>query len=110
MDADFAISRVPYRLINYFLNLWLALAACIIKLFTDIIHPVGPLASLFAIVSHFLMAFTNTLAFYVMELITAVIGFKIQAPGGSIPNALFFVTYECAKQITSFDCTRGACR
>jgi hypothetical protein len=80
MDADVAISRIPYRLINYFLNLWLALGACIIKLFTDVIHPVGPLASVFASVSHFLMAFTNTLAFYVMQLITAVIGFKIQAP------------------------------
>jgi hypothetical protein len=84
MDADFVISRVPYRLINYFLNLWLALGACIIKLFTDM--AVGPLASVFAIVSHFLMAFTNTLAFYNMELITVVIGFKIQAPGAVFPT------------------------
>ncbi len=36
---------------------------------------------MFAIVSHFLLALTNTLAFYVTEIITATISFMIQAPG-----------------------------
>ncbi len=34
----------------------------------------------FAIVSHFILALTNKLAFYVAELIKAVIYFIIQAP------------------------------
>ncbi len=33
-------------------------------------------------VSHFLLALTNTPAFYITELIMAVIIFMIQAPGG----------------------------
>jgi hypothetical protein len=41
-------------------------------------------ASAFAIVSHFLMALTNALAFYVTELITAVISFMIQALGANV--------------------------
>jgi len=55
--------------------------ARIIKLFTVGINYVVQCASAFAIVSHFLLALTNTLAFYVTELITAVISFMIQAPG-----------------------------
>jgi hypothetical protein len=38
-------------------------------------------ASAVAIGSHFFLALTFTLAFYVMELITAVISFMLQAPG-----------------------------
>ncbi len=34
-----------------------------------------------AIVRHLLLALTNTLAFYVVELITTVISFMLQAPG-----------------------------
>jgi hypothetical protein len=55
--------------------------ACIIKLFTVIINSVVQYTSAFPIVSHFLLALTSTLAFYVTELITAVISFMIQAPG-----------------------------
>ncbi len=56
--------------------------ACIIKPFTAIINFVVQYASAFAIVSHFLLALTNSVAFYVTKLITAVISFMIQAPGG----------------------------
>jgi len=38
-------------------------------------------ASVIAIVSHFLLALTNTLAFYVTESITAVKNFMIQTSG-----------------------------
>ncbi len=56
--------------------------ACIIKLFTAVIKFfLAQYASAFAILSHFLLALTNTLALYATELITAVICFMIQAPG-----------------------------
>ena len=55
-------------------------AACIIKLFTAVITSVVQLASAFAIGSHFLLVLTNTLAFYVKDLIIIVISFMIQAP------------------------------
>ncbi len=58
--------------------------ACIIKLFTSVINPVGQEASAYAIVSHFLLSLTNTLAFYVTKLIKAVLSFMIQAHGGSV--------------------------
>ncbi len=58
--------------------------ACIIKLFTAVINFVVQYASAFAIVSHFLMALTNALAFYVTELIKAEISFMIQAPGAYV--------------------------
>ncbi len=61
---------------------------CIIKLFTAIINSAVQKASAFAIGSHLLLALTNTLAFYVTELITAVIIFMIQAPGAN-PIKLF---------------------
>jgi hypothetical protein len=54
--------------------------ACIIKHFTDEINSTVQQASAFAIVRHFLLPLTNTPAFYVTELITAVISFMIQAP------------------------------
>ncbi len=38
-------------------------------------------ASAFAIVTHFLLALTNALAFYVTEVITTVMIFMIQARG-----------------------------
>ncbi len=38
-------------------------------------------ASAFGIVSHFILALLNTLAFYITELIMAVKSFMIQAPG-----------------------------
>jgi hypothetical protein len=47
----------------------------------------GQKAIAFAIVSHFLLSLTNTLALYVKELISAVISFMLQAgntKGGSI--------------------------
>jgi hypothetical protein len=53
--------------------------ACIIKLFTAAINSVGKKASAFAIVCCFLLALTNTLSFYVTELIIPVISFMIQA-------------------------------
>ncbi len=46
--------------------------ACIIKLFTIIINSVVQKASVLTIVTYFLLALTNKLGFYVMELITAV--------------------------------------
>ncbi len=52
----------------------------IIKLITAIINSVVKKASAFAIVSHFLLAWKNTLAFYDTELITAVKSSMIQAP------------------------------
>jgi hypothetical protein len=52
--------------------------ACIIKLFMAVINSVVQ-DSAFAIVSHFLLALTNILAFYVKELITTIISFMIQA-------------------------------
>ncbi len=65
-------------------------AACIIKLFTAVITSVVQLASVFAIGNHFLLVLTNTLAFYVTELITAVISFMIQAPGAIVKKETFF--------------------
>ncbi len=50
------------------------------KTFMAVINSVVQKASAFAIVSHFLLASTCTLAFYVTELITAVISFMIQGP------------------------------
>ncbi len=55
--------------------------ACIIKLFMAIINPVVQKVSAFSIVSHFFLALTNALAFYVTELIMAVISFMILASG-----------------------------
>jgi hypothetical protein len=63
------------------------------------LHPYGPVslnfilsvrnsvaekASVFVIVSHFLLTETNALAYYPTELITAVISFMIDAPGVSL--------------------------
>ncbi len=45
-------------------------------------------ASAFAVVSHSLLVLTNTLAFYVTELIKAVISFMIQAPGANVIELL----------------------
>jgi hypothetical protein len=53
-----------------------------IKLFTSILNPVVQKACACTIISHFLLALTNTLAVYVTELITAVISFMKQAPVG----------------------------
>ena len=53
--------------------------ACIIKPFTAIINTVAYQVSAFVIVGHFLLALTNTLAFYATQLITAVNGCMIQA-------------------------------
>ncbi len=54
-----------------------------------VINSIGQKASAFAIVSsHFLLASTNTLAFDVAELITAVISFMIHAPVACIINIL----------------------
>ncbi len=50
------------------------------KTFYDHNYYVLQYASAFAIVSHFLLVLTNTLALYVTELITAVVSFIIQAP------------------------------
>ncbi len=46
-----------------------------------VIHSIGQKASAFVIVSHFLLALTNTLAFDVVKLITAVMSLMIHAPG-----------------------------
>jgi hypothetical protein len=54
--------------------------ACIIKLFMDLFNPVVQSASAFAIVNHFLLALTNTLALYVPELATTVMSFIIHTP------------------------------
>ncbi len=53
----------------------------------------------------FLLALTNTLAFYVTELITAVISFTIQAPGTLglyLQRFIFFVTYEWAYKLVCY--------
>jgi hypothetical protein len=55
--------------------------ACIIKLFTAVINYVMYLVHVFVIVNNSLFTLTNTLAFYIMELITDVKSFMIQAPG-----------------------------
>ncbi len=52
--------------------------ACIIKHLTDVFNHVVQQASAFAIVSHFLLALTNTRALYVTELITSVTSFMLQ--------------------------------
>jgi hypothetical protein len=54
---------------------------CNTKHFRAVIYCVVQKASAFAIVTHFLLALTNTLAFWVTELMTAVISFLTQAPG-----------------------------
>jgi hypothetical protein len=48
------------------------LGVCIIKLFTAVTNFVMFKARLLIIVYNFLLALTNTLAFYIVELITAV--------------------------------------
>jgi hypothetical protein len=53
----------------------------IIKLFNTVINAVMCSASVFVIVKNFLFNFTDTLAFYITELITDVKSFTIQAPG-----------------------------
>jgi hypothetical protein len=52
----------------------------IIKLFTSLINSAVQQASAFVIVSHFLGALTNTSAFFVTELSTAVKSFMTSAP------------------------------
>jgi hypothetical protein len=54
--------------------------ACIIKHFMAVINSIMYKASVFVIVNNFKFALTNTLAFNIIELITAVKGFMIQAP------------------------------
>ncbi len=61
-----------------------ATVAWIIKLFTTVINSIVQKASAFVTVSHVLLALTNTLAFYVMAIITAVMSFKIQTPGKKV--------------------------
>jgi len=51
-----------------------------LNFFAAVINSIVQKVSAFAIVSHFLLALTNTLAFSVTELITAVISFMIQTP------------------------------
>jgi hypothetical protein len=53
----------------------------IIELFTVVIHTVIYYDSVFVIAQ--LLALTNTLAFYITELITVVKSFMIKAPGHS---------------------------
>ncbi len=60
--------------------IYICTGAYIIIHFTAVINQGVKYASAFAIVSHFLLALTNTLAFYVMELIKDVISFMIHAP------------------------------
>ncbi len=47
---------------------------------TAVMNSVSLQASVFAIVSYFLIAYTNTLVYYVTGLITAVFSFMIQDP------------------------------
>ena len=54
---------------------------CIIKLFTAVIKSLTYEISVFVIVRHFLLALTNTLAYFSTELIKAVISFMMQASG-----------------------------
>ncbi len=54
--------------------------ACIIKHFTAVINSIANKTSVLVIVSYFILAFTNTLAYYSAKLITAVISFMKQAP------------------------------
>jgi hypothetical protein len=70
------LSEAPFKLST----LGEPLGACIIKLFTSVIDSVVQYASAVAIVSHFLVALRNTLAFYVLELTTAVISFCDTGP------------------------------
>jgi hypothetical protein len=71
------------HLVIYISNLWMEpttmdLGVCIIKLFTAVTNFVMYKASLLIIVYNFLLALTNTLAFYMMELITAIKSFVVE--------------------------------
>ncbi len=55
------------------------LGACIIKLFTPAIED-----GVFGIVCHLMLGLTNTLAFYIVELIATVKTFILQTPGVGI--------------------------
>ncbi len=84
--ASKSIKRLWYRQV-------LSQGACIIKHFTVVINFVVAQASAFAVVSHSLLALTNTLAFYITELITAVISFMIQAPGANVIKLFTVISY-----------------
>ncbi len=62
------------------------------KSFSAVLDFVVLEARAFAIVSHFLVALTNTQAFHIIELITAVISFMIQAPGIDVIKHLLLFT------------------
>ncbi len=66
---------------------------CIINIFTAVINPAVQQATDFAIVSHFVLALTNTLSFYVTELITPVINFMIKTPSVFAIKHYGFVIY-----------------
>jgi hypothetical protein len=65
----------------------------IIKIFMAIINSMVQKANAFIIANHFLLAWTITLAFYVTELIMAVISFMIQAQGACTKKQYIFVIY-----------------
>jgi hypothetical protein len=55
--------------------------ACIIKHFTAVINSVANKTSVFVIVSYYILAFTNTLAYCAAKLITAEISLVNTHPG-----------------------------
>ncbi len=80
--------------------------ACIIKHFKAVINSVVQKTSTFAIVNHFLLALTNTLAFYITELITAVMSFMIKAPGPKqyvqyVPALSAHIRLSCKTYLTN---------
>jgi hypothetical protein len=66
----------------------------IIKHITAVITSIVQEDSAFAISCHFLLALTNTLAFYVTKLIMAVISFMIQTPGPNVIKLFMLVIYK----------------
>ncbi len=62
----------------------LALGTCIIKLLKAVWNSKAYKAASLFVVSHFLLAYTNTLAYYAEGLVTNTIGFIIQAQGQGI--------------------------
>jgi hypothetical protein len=68
--------------------------ACIIKLYTEALNFVMNYASVFVIATNFLFALTNTLAFNVTELITAIKSFIGWAPGDNVIKLFMVVSYE----------------
>jgi len=66
------------------------------KFFTGVMNSAVRKASSFVIVSHILLALTNTLAFHVTELITAIKSFMIQGPDCStLPFTTFIGSIYC---------------